>query len=572
MSLLASAIYVADKSAEGIEQELKRDALMIGRQLAGTVPSFLVVNNYIAIEETLASTRSDHEVRELSVTDPKGHVVSQVQVGPDGDMHASFSMASYVPPASETPTQIVMNGHLISWSPARLGDIVGWVRVDTDLSAIDSAQRKVYTQTALVAVAAFLFALLVSMLYLRPRLRALTAVTEFAKSLSLSQSRRLVVSDICNEIHVLGTTLNETAARLEANAREIVESEARQRAVVENMPVMLLAYDEQSKLVAWNKECERVTEYSAAEVIGSPTALALLVPNKDFRNTLLMFSSPSDHGSYDQEVELVTKSGEQRIIAWSNISSAYAIPGWKAWAVGIDVTGRVKSERIKNAFIASVNHELRTPLTAIRGSLAMLRSGVAGALPAGIKNLIEMADRNSERLLLLINNILEVQRLDLGYTQLEKKCLDVAKLVQSNIDINTPLADHAGVSLVMENDAHNVKGLADELKIGQVLTNLISNGIKHAPKGTRVVVSIQRVADAVRVSVVDQGQGVRQEIQEHMFSRFAGAVVDVNTQVAGSGLGLYISRLMIEQNGGTIGFSSPPGEGATFYFDLPIHE
>lgn len=569
-ALFVSGAYVAAERASQTEIALKRDASIIGRELAGTLSVYLVVNDFISMEQTLRSFMVSSSLREVAVTDPAGQVLGQVRLGPEGQLHPHFERVILVPPASSAQLQSMDGEHLVTWHAAKVSDVVGWVRVVSDLESVHEDERRIYAETAIIAVAAFLAAISVSFLFLRPRLRALHSVTEFARGMSMVQREPLRVSDVCDEIQVLGATLNETAARLESSARGLRESEATLRAVVENMPVMLNAFDAKHLLVAWNKECERITGYSRDEVVGNPHALEKLFPDAEFRSEMLLRPGQSNDQFHNREADIVTKDGRRRVISWSNISAGYPIPGWQTWAVGVDVTGRVENERVKDEFISTVNHELRTPLTAIRGALALVRSGVVGELPDGIKNLVYMADRNSERLLLLINNILEVQKLESGHLQLERKKVDVASLVQSIIEINAPLAQHAGVGLVAQVDMPHAWVFIDELKIGQVLTNLISNAIKHTPKGRQVSVRVDVLGERVRTSVIDQGSGVPNHFHGLLFGRFSRAPEAQKAQITGSGLGLYISRRIIDQHGGVIDFSSPPGEGAVFYFELPI--
>jgi len=569
VALFVSGAYVANQRAEDIEEGLRRDAQMLGRELATNLSIYLVVNDYISLEQALRFSLVSSALRELAVTDPRGNVLSQVRLGGDGQLHPRFQIIRLAPPVSGVPEQEIVGESLITWSPARVSDTVGWVRVVSDMGSVVENKRKIYSETALVGGVAFLIAMTVLLLFLRPRLRALRDLANFARGITLSRGASLPVTHLCEEIEVLGATLNETADRLAGSARNLSDSEARLRAVVENMPVMLIAFDNNNVPVAWNKECERVTGYTRDEIIQDPQLLRWLLP--DGTTSLDMPEVTAQFGDVFHNVELscVAKNGGVRVISWSNISGEFPIPGWRVWAVGADVTERVETERLKDDFVTTINHELRTPLTAIRGALGLIRGGLGGELPAAAKNLVEMADRNSERLLLLISNILDVQKIGSGHLNLAHQPVDVGKLVRDALEINAPLARHAAVELVLQNDAAGAWVEGDAAKLEQVLTNLVSNAVKHSARNSEVDVRIDWIDSFVRVSVRDHGAGVPEHFHAQVFERFKRAPEDQAAQISGSGLGLYISRRIIEQHGGRIGFTSPSGQGALFFFELP---
>jgi len=560
---------VASQRAQETEDSLRSDAQMLGRELASIVSVYLVTNDYISLEQMLRSSLVSSALRELAVTDPSGTVLSQVRLGDDGQLHARYQIIRLVPPPANLPEQEIVGGSLVTWYPARVSETVGWVRVVSAMETVVENKRKIYEETALVGAVAFLMATFVLLLFLRPRLRALRDLADFARGMTLSRPTSLPVNSLCEEIEVLGTTLNETADRLVSSARNLSDSETRLRAVVENMPVMLIAFDENNVPVAWNKECERVTGYKRDEIIEDPQLVQWRHP--DGVSSLEMHEMSAKFGDVFHNVELgcIDKGGRSRVISWSNISGDFAIPGWRVWAVGADVTERVEAERLKDDFVSTVNHELRTPLTAIRGALGLIRGGLVGELPGGAKNLIEMADRNSERLLLLISNILDVQKLGTVHLNFTRQPVDVGKLVRDTLEINAPLARHAGVELLLQEDVQGVWVEGDEGKIGQVLTNFVSNAVKHSSRGSAVDVGVDWSDGLVRVSVRDHGSGVPAHFHGQVFERFKRAPEDQAAQISGSGLGLYISRRIIEQHGGRIGFVSPAGQGAMFFFELP---
>jgi signal transduction histidine kinase len=237
--------------------------------------------------------------------------------------------------------------------------------------------------------------------------------------------------------------------------------------------------------------------------------------------------------------------------------------------VGIDITERKQVERMKNEFISLVSHELRTPLTSIRGALGLVSGGVLGEIPAEARAMINIANEDTERLVRLINGILDIEKIEAGRMDFNFELLDLAGLVRQAIETNRPFAMQSKVELIFAGDAGEAMVLADPDRIMQVMTNLLSNAIKFSPSGGEIRLSIERREKMVRVSVKDQGPGIPEDFRGLVFQKFAQADSSVSREGGGSGLGLSISRAIVEKHHGRIGFETETGAGATFYFDLP---
>jgi signal transduction histidine kinase len=219
-----------------------------------------------------------------------------------------------------------------------------------------------------------------------------------------------------------------------------------------------------------------------------------------------------------------------------------------------------------------VSHELRTPLTAIRGALGLLGAGIAGDLPAEALELIELAGGNCERLVRLVNDILDIQKIEAGKMSLRLAAVDPAELVPRTVDQMRALAAAGGVGLehAVELPA---RWRADEDRAAQVLTNLISNAIKFSPAGTRVTVRVTAGAPArTRVEVRDRGPGIAADQLPRLFGKFQQLDGSDTRAGSGTGLGLAICKAIVELHGGSIGVSTAPGHGSTFWFELPVHE
>ncbi|MBS0374641.1 MAG: PAS domain S-box protein [Proteobacteria bacterium] len=234
-----------------------------------------------------------------------------------------------------------------------------------------------------------------------------------------------------------------------------------------------------------------------------------------------------------------------------------------------NVGHRREMDRLKSEFVSSVSHELRTPLTSIRGSLGLLSAGVLGELSERARHMVRIALSNCERLVGIINNILDIEKIGAGRLTLELQRVDAGALLRRAVEANEPYAAKYEVRIRLADPGDGLEVQADPERLMQVLANLLSNAAKFSPAGSEVTVRASPSGEAVRFEIADPGQGIPEEFRGRVFERFAQADASNSRSAPGTGLGLYISRQLIEAMHGTIGFSSATGEGTTFYFELP---
>jgi len=247
--------------------------------------------------------------------------------------------------------------------------------------------------------------------------------------------------------------------------------------------------------------------------------------------------------------------------------------------IGTDLTDTKRAEKLKSEFVSVVSHELRTPLTSIRGALGLVEAGVAGEMSPKVAQMVSIAHKNAERLVHLINDILDIEKMESGQMRFEPTLFDLGALVQNALSANAPYAHNLGVELENMGVPQRIEVRGDEARLGQVMANLLSNGAKFAPRGGRVRVqtSIVRTPDSherrVRVDVFDGGAGVPPEFEPRLFERFAQADSSATRASGGSGLGLSISRAIIEQHGGVLSYQpATPEREHSFWFELPLSD
>lgn len=250
--------------------------------------------------------------------------------------------------------------------------------------------------------------------------------------------------------------------------------------------------------------------------------------------------------------------------------------------VGLEVLYRVRAlrksrrdveqqERLNNAksdFMATISHELRTPLTSIRGSLGLIAGGAVGKLEPQMGELIRIAHSNTERLIRLVNNFLDFQKMATGKMEYHFKVMELGPLLRDIVAANHGYGEqfNVGIELI---DKYPVWVSADSDLMTQAVTNLISNAIKFSPKGDAVQITTEEVDTGIRIAVRDRGPGISEEFQRRIFTRFAQAADANSTGSKGSGLGLSIVKIIVEEHSGQVGFETEIGAGTTFYIDLP---
>jgi len=242
--------------------------------------------------------------------------------------------------------------------------------------------------------------------------------------------------------------------------------------------------------------------------------------------------------------------------------------------VGIrtDITARKDAERAKAEFVSTASHELRTPLTSIKGALGLIKSGTLDDNSDKLRSMVNIAYNNSERLVLLINDILDMEKLEAGKMRFRMEPTDIAALLEEAVAANTGYGDEYGVTFTCFGTDTPAFVNVDKNRLMQVMANLLSNATKFSPRDGVVEVSLTRRDGDIRISVKDYGSGIPEEAQETIFEKFTQADSSDQRQKGGTGLGLSIVRMIVEEHDGHVGFTSTVDEGTTFYVDLPEME
>ncbi len=242
------------------------------------------------------------------------------------------------------------------------------------------------------------------------------------------------------------------------------------------------------------------------------------------------------------------------------------------YTTATDVTERRRIDRMKSEFIATVSHELRTPLTAINGALGLIVGGTAGQLGAKAGRLLKIAHDNVSRLVRLVNDILDIEKIEAGRMEFSIQPIDLKAAVTSALNGLAEFAKSYGVSLKFEDNGLAPKVSADDDRLAQVITNIVSNAVKFSPRGEPVTVALtpSDFQDCIRMTVTDSGPGIPEDFRPRLFMKFSQADNSDRRLKGGTGLGLCICKEITERLGGHISFDSVEGAGTSFHVDLPL--
>jgi len=343
------------------------------------------------------------------------------------------------------------------------------------------------------------------------------------------------------------------------------ENEASMRAVIDNMLGGLIVIEPSGFIERVNPAAEQMFGYTKDELVGQH--LALLVPPQAGPDPRVFLKAAAGKAlGRITEWEGRRKSGEVFPFELSMFEFTTNTGRHLAGSVR-DISEKREVERLKKEFLSTVSHELRTPLTSLRGSLGLLAGGALGDLSDEAREVVEIAERNCARLIGLVNDILDLERLESGRLELRIQEEPLDSILQRSVEAVAGMASTHGVSVETSPTPARIRGDADRLS--QVVINLVSNAVKFSPRDSTVTVSARTDGPWAEVRVTDRGRGVPAALRDAIFERFKQVEASDARQKGGTGLGLAICRAIVEQHGGQIGVESKEGKGSTFWFRVP---
>lgn len=371
-----------------------------------------------------------------------------------------------------------------------------------------------------------------------------------------------------NDISLGITSMVSDITERKLAQERLITSEKRFRTLLDNTPDAILLHDKHGNIIDANEQACVSLGYHYDEILN----LNVSQIDKDI--------TPDDDQGIWERLPLNEKTSVEGINIRKDGSSfpvevnltAIDNNGHKLILAAVrDITQRKQMEQMKNNFVSTVSHELRTPLTSIRGALGLVAGGATGKIPKKSQSLLDIAGNNVDRLLRLINDLLDMQKIEAGKMEFSFGKFSIKKLIEHAIAENTPYGRQFNVTYIVS-ECPDIEIFGDYQRLMQVMSNLISNATKFSEKNSQVKVSTTRSGNIIRVAIIDQGRGIPSAFREHIFEKFSQADPTDTRQQSGTGLGLSIAKEIITAHKGTIGFEDNPEKGTTFYFELPIYK
>lgn len=369
---------------------------------------------------------------------------------------------------------------------------------------------------------------------------------------------------------MVGSTIDITK-RKQAES-DLRDSEGRMRAIVDSASDAIVVIDELGCIQSFNLAAERIFGYTAQEVFGKNVSELMPEPYRSEHAAHMKHYIATGEGRVIGKVLEFTGQRKDGTLFPLELAVTRIAIKEKIMFTGIvrDITERQKVDRMKHEFVSTVSHELRTPLTSIRGSLGLIVGGVMGEVSTEVQHLVGIAYSNSERLVRLINDILDIEKIESGKIAMTLQTQPVMPLIEQALEANLGYGEQYGVSFELVSRPTELSVNVDADRFMQVMANLLSNAAKFSLKGGVVRVDVGVQFGQVRVSVSDQGSGVPVAFRDKIFQKFTQADASDTRQKGGTGLGLAICKALVECMHGTMGFDSEIDSGTTFYFDLPL--
>ncbi len=438
--------------------------------------------------------------------------------------------------------------------------------------ALRIQSARVNTVMVTAVLVAFVVGLLASQSLTQRALRPVSVVSQAVRRLGEGDYAARAVVEGADEIAQVGRDFNAMAEALQQYRRsslgELLQAQAASQAAIDSLPDPVVVFGADGALLNVNRSAEdvlRLSLESGGDILGRvvPEARAVLAR---VREHVLTGKGAYQPRGYEEAVRAPLPEGDRWLLARG--SPVYGESGEVVGATVIlqDVTRLRRFDELKNDLVATVAHEFRTPLTSLRMALHLVTEGVAGPVTEKQADLLFAAREDCERLQGIVDDLLDLSRIQAGQLQLEIRRVPAEALVDAALDVQRSAAEERGVRLTKQ-VALDVEPVdVDPDRLGLVLGNLVGNGVKYSPPGGEVTVRVSREAQGVRFEVRDTGAGIAPEQQARIFEKFYRAP---GSPSGGAGLGLSIAKDIVQAHGGDIGVASAPGQGSTFWFTVP---
>lgn len=449
-------------------------------------------------------------------------------------------------------------------------DIFGYITLYTDWESAKNKELKNIYQLSIFSI--FLFSIIAIFSFILQTKWIYTPISklkDITSLFSLGNYKEKLPPITKDEIGLLTNSIDKMRNKIQLTLNELSDKEKMQRAILESVPDAIISIDAQGVIQSFNPGAENIFQYTANEAIGNN--MKILMPDEVAHHHFQYLESLKVTPLTKSISELIgkKKDGSQFPIELT-LNPKIIEEEFHFTGIVRDITERKKVDRLKDEFVSTVSHELRTPLTAIKGSLDIITKGLNLNLPEQATTMLDISNRNVERLLTLINDILDISKLESGEINFVLEKLDIKYFVKGCVELNQEYAKKHNTEFRCMHLDENITVNADKDRLTQVMSNLLSNAAKYSPENVPVEIFTAVNGGVIRVSVKDYGPGIPEDFQDTLFEKFTQSDSGDTRQVGGTGLGLNISKMIIEKLGGRLGFETTVGKETTFYFELPV--
>ena len=562
--LTALAVRVQN---DRLRHELDERGKLLTTVVANHATDALALLDVSQLRQVIDDTLGQENVLGAVIFDEDGRVFTDGSVE-NPSRHQLIDEAARQHVAVSDALLVEFSGDVMTVTKAvYLGDrLLGGVRLSYSRAGLAEDQAMLARKTALVGAVFAVLGVLAAALLTEAVTRPLKEVIAATRAVSEGKSVPALQVRTADEIGELAAAFNEMTRRLQETtvSRDYLDR------VLETMGECLVVTRRNGTIARANNAACALAGATEEELVGRHCSDLFRAPEG---YTSLLHALNPDGSAQGLETELLTNTGEEIPVLVSIAAMDESPEGRRGYViVAADISERLRVERQREEFVTMIHHEVRTPLTAVRGAIGLLDGGVAGDLGETGRELVANALRNSKRMERLVNDILVSRKLDFGHMSFHLQEVELMPVVEQAIEATSAYGDEHEIRFDLDETAPGARVQVDPDRLIQVLTNVLSNAVRFSAAGDVVKVGVTRISGLCRVAVADSGPGIPEKFRDQVFEPFARADEANWRNRSGTGLGMSISKAIIEELGGTISFDTEVGVGTTFHIDIPDSE
>jgi PAS domain S-box-containing protein len=547
-----------------LRHELEDRGKLLTSVIAANTTDALAMLEVRELRRMIAEARDQENVLDAIVFDEEGRVLTDGTVV-NPRRHALIPETALRHVAGSEALLVEFDGDAMTVTkPVHLGGrALGGVRLGYSLAGLAEDQASLARRTAMVGAIFALLGVLAAALLTEAVTRPLKEVIRATRALSEGEPAPRLAVRTTDEVGELAEAFNEMTRKL----RDTTVSRDYLDRVLETMGECLVVTGPDGIITRVNSAVCRLSGVDEDDLLGQNCRDLFRAPQG---HVSLLDALAPDGSAYGLETELLARGGEAVPVMVSVGAMTPSTGSGSSYVVvAADISERLRQEQQKDEFVTMVHHEVRAPLTAVRGAIGLLEGGVAGDLDERGRELVRIALRNSERMERLVNDILASRKLDSGRMEFHLEEVELMSLVEQAIDGTTVYANNYGVGFELQEGVPGARVRVDPDRMIQVLTNVLSNAVRFSAEGDAITVRADRNGSMLRVAVSDKGPGIAEEFRDRVFEAFARGEHEAWRHRSGTGLGMSISKGIIEELGGAITFETEIEAGTTFFVDIP---